>query len=705
VTSMKYYHLKSILAAEKTPFTISDPSPSFFIAGQRSRLYIEPTFTKVIYEVEKPTIILVSAVGATGKTALAEQLSRDVGLPLLDLGKHKPVGDNTLTGLLTHAFDIKDISGVLEGLARGTYGVIIDGVDEGRSKTTEKAFEAFLDDIAKLCKPNSGTTVLMLGRTQILDDCWAYLSEKNLSTALITILPFSISGAKEYIDTFTGGAESAYAEQYGSARDAILEKLSKAFAGDTTEKVEEFLSFIGYPPVLDAIVTLLKEEKNYHKLLEDLEDPDGRDVEVSLLHRIARYVLLRERDQKVLPNIVQPLLEDAPEALRHRALAEAFSINEQCVRLVAHCLGRQLTLFSLREPILDEQYEARLATFLPDHPFIVGRQFRNAVFEALALATLITSGGDENQHLLAEYLSTHKHSYHLVYMLDIISKDHRIPLTALGPLFTAAMEFLSVYSVVELRVDGPDWDSEAPEEETLAEIVIEIEILLGTQMNESQTFSFHGDVTLDSHLILGSRLSGAFISVPCSIQLGGTHELELTAPLEISAKSVTLDAKALILKSTHHKGGQQEVIVRSQKLMTRAETIITNGIPLVFALADATGISYPAVQYVQRTSQLPADPLLRQKYFRLRRILMEFRSHSKGALAKYRYKIEAERVLKNEIGRSVLNKLISDEILALRGNMYYLDPARLSDKVGVSWQDLRKGQMPDSLVKFLLTIN
>ncbi len=113
----------------------------------------------------------MSAVGATGKTALSEQLSRDLQLPLLDLAKHKPVGDNTLTGLLTHAFDVKDISSVFAGLASGEYGVIIDGVDEGRSKTTDKAFEAFLDDIAKLSRAHSPTTFLMLGRTKILDEC------------------------------------------------------------------------------------------------------------------------------------------------------------------------------------------------------------------------------------------------------------------------------------------------------------------------------------------------------------------------------------------------------------------------------------------------------------------------------------------------------------------------------------------------------
>src|SRR5690606_19983139 len=170
--------------------------------------YIEPEFEKVMFETEQPSVLLISAVGATGKSALAKALSAQTALPLLDLAKHKPVGDNTLTGLLTNAYELRDISSILEGLAQGTYGVIIDGVDEGRSKTTGKGFEAFLDDIAKLSGTSKKTTVIMLGRTQALEDAWFYLEQKRISVGLITISPFTMEGARKYIDAFTRVGES-----------------------------------------------------------------------------------------------------------------------------------------------------------------------------------------------------------------------------------------------------------------------------------------------------------------------------------------------------------------------------------------------------------------------------------------------------------------------------------------------------------------
>lgn len=140
---MNYYHLKSIFLSSKVQFDLSKPSESFFVAEERDVPYIEPEFEKILFETEQPPILLISAVGATGKTALASALSAQTVLPLLDLSKHKPVGDNTLTGLLTNAYELRDISGILEGLSQGTYGIIIDGVDEVDRKQQEKLLMHF----------------------------------------------------------------------------------------------------------------------------------------------------------------------------------------------------------------------------------------------------------------------------------------------------------------------------------------------------------------------------------------------------------------------------------------------------------------------------------------------------------------------------------------------------------------------------------
>src|ERR1035437_285268 len=116
---MKYYHLKSIVSSQKQSFHLKSASESFSQAPPASKAYIEPTFESIDWpeKVERPAVILISAVGATGKTALARHLSRETNLPILDLAKHKPVGDNTLSGLLMQSFEIADMSRVLAGIA------------------------------------------------------------------------------------------------------------------------------------------------------------------------------------------------------------------------------------------------------------------------------------------------------------------------------------------------------------------------------------------------------------------------------------------------------------------------------------------------------------------------------------------------------------------------------------------------------------
>ena len=200
---MNYYHLKSALGATKQAFTLKSPTESFFVNTERPTPYIEPSFEKIEYEVERPAVILVSAVGVTGKSVLAKALSQDLGLPLLDLGKHKPVASDALTGLIHNTYQTSELSDVFLGISNGTYGIIIDAIDEGRSKTTEKGFHAFLDDISRLCKGTPNTSFVLLGRPRILEDCWLYLTENGISTGLVAISPFELAEAANYIDAFT----------------------------------------------------------------------------------------------------------------------------------------------------------------------------------------------------------------------------------------------------------------------------------------------------------------------------------------------------------------------------------------------------------------------------------------------------------------------------------------------------------------------
>lgn len=121
---MQYNHLKSIVAARKQEIALATPSESFFLTPDRPCPFIEPTFSKIDFPNENPSIIFIQAIGASGKTTTARALSYDLQVPILDLSQHAAVGDRTLTGVLTDAYSWADISTVLTGFRGGTYGVI-----------------------------------------------------------------------------------------------------------------------------------------------------------------------------------------------------------------------------------------------------------------------------------------------------------------------------------------------------------------------------------------------------------------------------------------------------------------------------------------------------------------------------------------------------------------------------------------------------
>ena len=159
---MHYQLLRSIVASQKESGTDPIHSESFSVQRTRVHPYVEPHFSKTDFPNEKPAILLVSAIGASGKTTTARALSFDVRIPILDLAKHNAVGANTLTGILTTAYPIETVGTILEGLQKGTQCVIIDGIDEGRSKTTEQGFDAFLDDLVQRSRGARATAITLL---------------------------------------------------------------------------------------------------------------------------------------------------------------------------------------------------------------------------------------------------------------------------------------------------------------------------------------------------------------------------------------------------------------------------------------------------------------------------------------------------------------------------------------------------------------
>src|SRR5689334_7969866 len=95
--------------------------------------------------------------------------------------------------------------------------------------------------------------------------------------------------------------------------------------------------------------------------------------------------------------------------------------------------------------------------------------------------------------------------------------------------------------------------------------------------------------------------------------------------------------------------------------------------------------------HVPTPDELQTGRPLRRVFQRFRRIVMTLRSHSKGALARYKDKVEHARTLQGPLGEKLLAKMLADGIMRHSGKFYYWQPEQASKHVATSWQDLRRG--------------
>jgi hypothetical protein len=237
-----------------------------------------------------------------------------------------------------------------------------------------------------------------------------------------------------------------------------------------------------------------------------------------------------------------------------------------------------------------------------------------------------------------------------------------------------------------------------------SDLDISIEVMSSGSDEADKKFNFKSNITGRHNVLLGSRLSACFIEMPCEVTLSASEEIELTAPVEISARKINLLSSALVIKA-QPKSIQKEVILEAREVMSSLTTLPLEGGVEFSVRVTQTGVHhYPLVKHVKQREILPTADNVRAKYLKLRKMLTHFRSHSRGTMAKLRAKVENERVAGNDVGGPILKRFITDGILVPDGRFYFLQPANVDKFLGVSWMRLREGEVNQKLVEYFQSI-
>lgn len=691
---------------EERPYIRIKESDSFYYKDEDKDgliiKYVQPPMsqiptTKGMTPYQEAEVILISAPGATGKTAMSEYISFMLKIPILNLGFHEAVGANSISGLIMTQVEKEDIFKYHSGLSNGSCAMVIDGLDEASIHITQDSFEAFLKDVAFFAKDSSGLPFVILGRPSVMEDAALALEEDNgVKVSLLQIEPFTVEKAMMFIDNqLPKDYVQRYEKQYKEVRDYIIEQIGGFFRNESEMNKRLFEHFIGYAPVLQSISNLLNEKLDYHKLLDELKE--NRKQKIELLIDIVRRVLSRER--KKICDEVLPQLFDGNYSIEFKKTVEekCAKEDEQCERILCRVLNKEVFFPITGDKKFDERYNEKVSEWMKNHPFLKGneKKIQNIVFESFIIANFIEN--PRNQKNVLDYLSkTDSGSY---LLLDIYSTINRDEIHETSHLFFPylyksfkALDHPNDIGITEIISD----------DDTNGNVCCYLNFCRKALEYE---YDFVFKMSKEDVLRIPSPTSSLVVDAPIRVQFY-ENKVDIQAPVTITCKGIDISTKDVLFSTPTatngivvfacddftaqcSDGSMPSLIFRTPKENNR-----------FIVLANAT-LYYPFSSYSHPIQNISTSRnQINVAYQKLRRMMLMFRAHNKGSLARYCSKID-NRIGRSELGKTIIQKLMSKGVLSSDGLLYYINSDKFAEVLGMKYDDFRSSTVNEKTKTFI----
>ena len=622
---------------------------------------------------ERAPLLLVSAPGAVGKSTLARQIAFRTEAVYVDLSVAGPVGDNTLSGGLLR-------SDLVQGWYQDRVALLIDGLDEARLRVTQEAFEAFLHDVSQLAKDRQLPTVLF-GRTGAIEDTWLVLDDAAVESTVLEIGYYEPVRAREFVASLVD--HSCPNDPSLSVRQRASELLLSNLLQQTEQDGNRFA---GYAPVLNAVAECVISVSNPAALVSKIESGVA---------------------SVTLQSVVDAILDRESTKLRSLRFDDATLCDklylpaEQLDRLVAHRYGTTGPPLGLAMSNKDrERYERALVTWLPEHPFLIGRDDSSpsAVFDAVITGQALgtpqaaeSAAQRESESGANPFLSVFYPPEESVGAASI-SEPISLPAEHIGIVYSSVRARLTLSETANLLVVGRGDEMEA-----------EISLRGSTEERHERTLLKFRSGATDT-VRIGSRLADAEIDVPRGrVEIGTGAEVTLVAPIDIECEELQLTADKFVVEAAPRERFASAVVLRGQ---TAAPTI--SGTPILRPGANLSvswpgSHVYPWRPYSVGVVETVDEERVREGLQRLRRLVTAFRARGKDQLARSKQKIDSPRMMKG-LGSAVLKAMMDENIIHLDGHLYVLDASALGRVVGVNYIDCASQRWSDRAIAFVRCI-
>lgn len=670
---------------------------NWFCIKQEKIAFVEPILshqpTSLGYTVlDNAQVILVSAPGATGKSALCDHLSSQFRIPVIDLSAPVALGEYSIVGLLNDNLSEDDCYYFKKGLTSGENSVIIDAVDEGYARTGQVAFEGFLNDIVRLAKSSKSTSFIVFGRNSTLEFTSLYLEEQGLRVAMTQIEPFTQEKARLFIDNYADSDSSKkYNTDYQAVRDYIISEIGGFFKNESDLNHRLYERFIGYAPVLLSISTLLNSNKNYKLLLQELQG--SRKKHIDLIIQIIEMVLLR--DQRKIREQLTSLLNSYPEAFAKGILDSAYSTDEQCKRIFKAISGIDFLKPISEDEHFNLKYEESCEKWFEEHPFMISStSIQNKIFESYVLVSLAQDRN--NVQSVVDYIESYRGNSYLLF--DLFSAklgDDRFVDYRMIPALIESFKMMD-------RVDSRGCVEIEENESKTDSVVCSISFTRDDSCGSAER-SFVFELPNNQSLEIPSSVSNLIVDAPITVSIKSKYS-ELGAPVMIRCNKIVFASQTLLISAS----GAQMVVLEAPVV----EVVFSNqGTPTVsnpgatcFRIMTDSTLPHPYVQFKKPCAPRIDDKEITDLYHKMRRIILQFRAHKNDELGKYKDKIDNRIGRNSAVGKAVLNSLKEAGVIFTKERLYIIDTKKLNETLGLSYDDIMTFEINEKTRSFLAKI-
>lgn len=380
----------------------------------KDTFYID-TELKVIDENEKAAFLVISAPGATGKSALARYIAKEYKSIYWDVSKIT-LGEKTLNGVLVDALGAGRYSSYCDDLRIGKTLLIIDALDEAEMISGRKNVVFLLKDLVSL-KSNDNLSFVLLARTDTANFITKYLKNNDASLAYYEIDFFSMKSAKIFIQ------KSIQRNNRCVSNTLINNYIDAQFEAIKEVLNDEQKSFLGYAPVLETIATAYDSEKNTMRLIESIKkENSGSNIIKNILEELSSrehekvISALQEKwkGENELKNVVWERVYNQEEQFKYLLLYIIYSYIDS---------GSIINNSNIPEKFMEDYIEV-IQSFLPQHPFVrdgnkdsdVDVDFAGPAFRDYLIVTLENNDGVVDRSEIEDYFCVkHKEVSTLYY--------------------------------------------------------------------------------------------------------------------------------------------------------------------------------------------------------------------------------------------------------------------------------------------------